>query len=159
MEDNNYLEELRDKLEKKQLDDFWIYLDNKKFKPLHYTKDEILDIIQEDLDTYIDNKFAHIRIGIKKNIKDYSINHENVFSIRIVIYTITKKGKFGRSSELMWGCLIKYDLFDLLDRKFSIDDLKIILDSVNKTIITSDGISGMIYEDMIKALKKNKIKF
>jgi hypothetical protein len=158
MEDN-YLEELREKLEKKNLTNFWINLESKKFKPLNYTKDEILEGINENLDKYIDKKFAHIRIGIKKNIKDYSINHDNVFSIRIVIYTITKKGNFSNNTNHLWGCLIKYDLFDILERKFSLEDLKIILENTNDQVLVSDGITGMTYDKMIKLLKKSKVKF
>jgi hypothetical protein len=36
---------------------------------------------------------------LKKNITNYDINHDNIFSIRIVIYVITSRGKFGRSDE------------------------------------------------------------
>lgn len=106
-----YLEELREKIDNKQLNDFWLYLDNKKFKPINTTKDELLDEISDNIDKYIDKRFAHIKIGIKKGIKNYDENHENVFTIRIVIYVITNK-----------GCLIRYDLFDILDRKFNLDD-------------------------------------
>ena len=154
-----YLEELREKINNKQLNDFWIYLENKKFKPINTTKDDLLEEINDNLDKYIDKRFAHIKIGIKKNINNYDENHDNVFSIRIVIYVITKNGKFGRSDDTMWGCLVKYDLFDILERKFSIDDLKLILDNVNKEILLSDGITGMTYEQMVNILKKYKIKF
>jgi hypothetical protein len=59
----------------------------------------------------------------------------------------------------MWGCLVKYDLFDILERKFSIDDLKLILDNVNKEILLSDGITGIRYKTMLSRLEKYKIKF
>jgi hypothetical protein len=39
-------------------------------------------------------------------------------------------------------------------RKFSIDDLKLILDNVNKEILLSDGITGMTFEQMINILNK-----
>ena len=156
---NNYLEELREKLNNKKLLNFWINLENKKFKPLNYTKEEILEGINNNLEKYVNKRFAHIRIGIKKDINDYTVNHQDVFSIRIVIYTVNKKGDFSRSEDLMWGCLIRYDLFDILEKKFSLEDLKIILENTNDRTIISDGITGMPYEYMIKIFKKEKVVF
>ena len=158
MEDN-YLEELRDKLEKKDLMNFWINLESKKFKPLNYTKEEVLEGINENLEKYIDKKFAHIRIGIKKNIKDYSINHDNVFSIRIIIYTVTQKGNFSSNRSSLYGCLIKYDLFDILERKFTLKDLYILVKATYDEKLKTDCINGISYNDLLNKFKKHKIDF
>ena len=72
---------------------------------------------------------------ITNSINNYDENHESVFTIRIVIYVITNKGKFSRSDEYTWGCLIRYDLFDILDRKFNLEDLKKIINYVNLDIL------------------------
>ena len=154
-----YLEELREKIENKQLNDFWIYLENKKFKPMNTTKDDLLEEINDNLDKYVDKRFAHIKIGIKKNINNYDENHESVFTIRIVIYVITNKGKFSRSDEYTWGCLIRYDLFDILDRKFNLEDLKKIINYVNLDILVSDGLSGISYKTMLNRLNKKNVDF
>ena len=154
-----YLEELREKINNKQLNDFWIYLENKKFKPMNTTKDDLLEEINDNLDKYVDKRFAHIKIGIKNGIKNYDENHESVFTIRIVIYVITNKGKFSRSDEYTWGCLIRYDLFDILDRKFNLEDLKKIINYVNLDILVSDGLSGISYNTMLNRLKKKNVDF
>jgi len=152
-----YLEELRDKLLNKDLDNFWIACYKTEYKPLKISKDELLDTINKNINKYVDKHFANIKIGIKKNIKNYDINHKEIFVIRIIIYTIDNKGKFKKDDIEQWGSVIKYDLFDLLENKFTLKDLYIIVRATYDRILWTDGVNGISYNEMIKKLNKNKI--
>ena len=157
--EGGYLEELREKINNKNLDDFWIACYKSEYKPLKITKQELLETINKNVNRYIDKKFANIGIYIKKGIKNYDVNHDNVFAIRITIYTIGENGKFLKGRLYQWCCLIKYNLFDLLERKFTLKDLYIIVKATNDEILRTDCITGINYNELLDRFKKHKIDF
>jgi len=157
--EEDYLEILREKIDKKDLHEFWIACYKSEYKPMTITKKELLDTINKNLNRYIGKNFAYISIFIKKGIKNYDINHPEVFSIKVTIFQVDDDGKFIKDGIRSWGCLIKYDLFDLLDRKFSLKDLYIIVKAVYDRILESDSLTGRSYNNMLKIFNKHKIDF
>ena len=157
--EEGYLEELRDKIDNKNLDEFWIACYKSDYSPMKVTKKELLDVINKNLNRYIGKHFAFINIFIKKGIKDYNIDHEEVFSIRTTIYKIGEDGKFIKNRIDEWSSLIKYDLFDILEKKFTLKDLYIIVRATYNRILETDGITGKSYKNMIKIFHKKNIEF
>jgi len=157
--EGGYLEELREKIDNKKLDNFWIACYKTEYSPLKISKEDLFNKVNENLERYIDKKFANIGIYIKKGIDNYDIDHKSVFVIRITIYTINNNGKFKKDTLNQWCGLIKYNLFDLLNDKFTLKKLYIIIRAVYERKIKTDCITGITYNQMLDIFNKYKINF
>jgi hypothetical protein len=152
MED--YLEKLKNLIEKKNIKSFWVFTNNDEFKPIKKTKKDIIEKLKKYPNKYGSQNIANVTItirlnGLKKN--------DWIFAIKIDIYEIDENGLINQSPNDTWSLLLKYNSDELSNRPFDMNDIENMISIVNeKLIITS--LDGIHYSDFIKKIKKLKNK-
>jgi hypothetical protein len=136
-----YLIKLEDDLAKKKLDDFWVMINN-EFKVIKKTKTEVKKMLKENLESYKDKQIANIRLFIRKAGLD---DNSWIFAIKITIYEINNDGKIDTTSNSTWGVYIRYNIEELRNNKFKLNELQSLVKKVASKQLTSNMITGITY--------------
>lgn len=156
MDIQKYLDELNEKIEKKQLEKFWLLVDRDDFKPIKNISDkEFKEKINKKINYYADKRIANIKIYIKNKasyIKKKSSLVELVFDIR-------KISKTGLLEDTGRTLLVKYYQTDLEKKKVSLKDVQKFMKLCADGHIGSSVIGGIEFSKIIEKLKEKNIKF
>jgi hypothetical protein len=154
MED--YLEKLKNQIEKKNIKSFWVFTEYDEFKPLKKTKKDIIEKLKKYPKKYGSQNIANVTLtvrinGLKKN--------DWIFAIKIDIYEIDENGLINQSPNDTWSLLLKYNSDELTERPFNMDDIENMISIVNEKLILT-SMDGIHYSNFLKKIKKlkNKIK-
>ena len=156
-----YFFKLKDKLEEKELDDFWIFPDRSDFKPIkNTTKKQIQSYLKGKVKYYAGKKIANVYTIFRPRINFNNIKEEDwIYTIKITIFEISEEGNIDTSISDSWDLNIVYNKKELEDNHFSIKELDIMIKVVSDRNIMTD-IGGMSYSSWIRSynnlLKKQR---
>lgn len=153
----NYYNKLKEKINDKELNDFWVLCNKTDFKPFqkNVSKTAIKKLIKEDIDNFSKKYLANISIVFKPKINFDKIKPDDkILTIKIYIYLVSKDGKIDTSIADTWSLTIHYSLNELENNKFSMTELDKMVESVRKKKVISDLV-GISYTDWINNKKKS----
>jgi len=154
-----YLNKLQEQIEEKDLYDFWIFPENKSFKKIPKTFEEMEEILAKKPEVYGKRKIVYITLHFHQNEKDDSLHRKtgNWFGIIINGYNIDKNGKLiiGRKK---FGGHISWKTDDFAITKFSFKLIERIVKLVAEgDIIHFPTIFGTSLTQVVEMLKRDKI--
>jgi len=103
-----YFFKLKDKLEEKGLDDFWIFHDRTDFKPIkNTTKKQIQSYLKGKVRYYAGKKIANVYTIFRPRINFNNIKEEDwIYTIKITIFEISEEGNIDTNFGDSWGYLL-----------------------------------------------------
>ena len=91
MDIQKYLDELNEKIEKKQLEKFWLLVDRDDFKPIKNISDkEFKEKINKKINYYADKRIANIKIYIK-NKASYIKKNQVLLNLFLILEKYLKQ--------------------------------------------------------------------
>jgi len=156
-----YFFKLKDKLEEKGLDDFWIFPDRTDFKPIkNKSRKQIQSYLKGKVRYYAGKKIANVYTIFRPRINFNNIKEEDwIYTIKITIFEISEEGNIATNLGDSWDLNIVYNKKELSDNHFSIKELDIMIKMASDDEITSD-LGGITYSTWIRSysdfLKKQR---
>ena len=148
-----YLTDLKERIEGKQMDNIWVMAERVDFKPMKgHTKASIQAMFKENVGQYADKLVSNIQIIIYPNKDDKCI------ALKVLVYKISNTGDIDKSLNDSWGCKILYSRKSLTERKFLLKDVEQIMRWVANQQLLCDPLMGMSFESMLKELKQKKLR-
>jgi hypothetical protein len=147
--------ELKDKVENKKLNNFWLICGRSDFKPfLDTTKKDIIKFISDKLQYYKNKNIANVSIIFRPKINFDKINDDDwVFSIQITIYNINNNGEIDYNVGSTWMLSIETSKKEFLENKFVLKELPQMIEMASDRRITSD-VGGISYTSWLNKLAK-----
>ena len=103
MED--YLEKLKNLIEKKNIKSFWVFTDSDEFKTIKKTKKDIIEKLKNHPNKYGSQNIANVTLTVRSNgLK----KNDWIFAVKIDIYEIDENGLINQSPNDTWSLLLKY---------------------------------------------------
>ena len=156
MDVKDYLDKLEKKLEKKNLEEFWILVDRDDFKPIKDLSDkELKDKIKKKINYYAGKRIAHVTIFVKN--KESSIKAND--SLVHLVFGIRKISKTGLLVNVAESLKILYYKDDLENKKITFKDVQRFMKLCADGILNSSVIGGIKYSKLMDKLKEKNIKF
>ena len=150
-----YFEKLRDKIEEKNMGDFWVrasdgnpeIITNKSMAALRA-------LIERNKTEYAGTLMANVQITFRPRIDFARLRKDQtVLTINIEIFSVGQGGEINTSIADSWSLMIQYTSEELLQNKFSIQELQhMIKVAASKKIVTDIG--GMSIGQYKKRLVK-----
>jgi hypothetical protein len=145
----NYLDRLKDMINAKNIKQFAVFPDLKTFKIIKKDKKEIIKMLKENPEKYVDRNIAIVKLlprpsGFKRK--------SDIFAIDIEIYKIYDDGTIDISTGDSWGLLLRYMSDDLEKYPFKMTSLEKIIKLVYKRKITSQ-IGGLYFKEFQDILR------
>ena len=146
-----YFFKLKDKLEEKGLDDFWIFPDRSDFKPIkNTTKKQIQSYLKEKVRYYAGKKIANVYTTFRSIINFDNISENDIiYKINIMIFEISEEGNIDTNFGDSWDLIIVYNKKELAENHFSIKELEIMIKMASDEIITT-GAGSISYNTWIR---------
>lgn len=156
MELYDYLVDLKDKLEVRDLLHFWVMAERQDFKPMKgYDKKQIKKYLKSKAEYYEGKKIAEVFVYIDPKALT---KNKIAMSIKVVIYLIEEGGAIDKNSNSIWVSAINFKEEDLEIQKFKLKLVEQIMKVTTDEIIETDALNGMGYLRFVKKLKKKGIK-
>jgi len=158
-----YFFKLKDKLEEKELNDFWIFPDRTDFKPIkNKSRKQIQTYLKGKVRYYAGKKIANVYTIFRPRINFNNIKEEDwIYTIKITIFEISEEGNIATNLGDSWALNIVYNKKELAENHFSIKELDIMIKIASDRKIMSD-MGGMsysswirYYSDLLKKQRKN----
>ncbi len=156
-----YFFKLKDKLEEKKLDDFWIFPDRSDFKPIkNTTKKQIQSYLKKNVRYYAGKKIANVYTTFRSRINFNNIKEDDIiYKINIIICEISEDGNIDTNFGDSWDLIIVYNKKELAENHFSIKELEIMIKIASEEQIRTD-LNGISYSSWIRSysnlLKKQR---
>jgi hypothetical protein len=152
----NYLNKLEAKIEKKDLEDFWMLVDREDFKPIKGLSDkELYKKIKNKLGYYAGKRIALVKINVK-NESSYVKNKESLIHVVFDIRKISSSGLLDHTGSSL---KVLYYEDDLEKNKLTLKDVHRFMKLCADDILGSSVIGGIKYSKLMVKLKEKKIKF
>ena len=156
MDIKKYLDKLDEKIDNKELDNFWLLVDRIDFKPIKGLSDkEFYKKIKNKIKYYAGKRIANIKIYVKNRsscIKEKDSLVHLVFGIR----KISDSGLLVSTGESL---KVLYYEDDLEEKKPTLKDVQRFTKLCADGILGSSVIGGIKYSKLMEKLKEKKIKF
>ena len=156
-----YFFKLKDKLEEKELKDFWIFPDRSDFKPIkNTTRKQIQTYLKEKVRYYAGKKIANVYTTFRPRINFNNITEEDfIYRLNIIIFEISEDGNIDTNIADSWRLIIIYNKKELTENHFSIKELDIMIKMASERKIITD-LGGITYNKWIhnynNVLKKQR---
>ena len=156
MDIKKYLDKLDEKIDNKDLENFWLLVDRRDFKPIKGLSDkEFYKKIKNKINYYAGKRIANVTIYVKNRnscIKENDSLVELVFDIR----KISDSGLLINSPESL---LVKYYQDDLEEKKLRLKDVQRFMKLCADSVLGSSVIGGIKFSKLMDKLEDKKIKF
>ena len=156
-----YFFKLKDKLEEKELNDFWIFPDRSDFKPIkNTTKKQIQSYLKKNVRYYAGKKIANVYTTFRSKINFDNITEKDIiYRLNITIFDISEDGNIDTNISDSRSLTIVYNKKELAENHFSIKELEIMIKIASEEQIRTD-INGISYSSWIRSysnlLKKQR---
>jgi hypothetical protein len=156
-----YFFKLKDKLEEKQLKDFWIFPDRSDFKPIkNTTRKQIQSYLKEKVRYYAGKKIANVYTTFRPRINFNNITEDDfIYRLNIIIFEISEDGSIDTNIGDSWDLIIIYNKKELAENHFSLKELDIMIKMASERKIITD-LGGITYNKWIhnynNVLKKQR---
>lgn len=156
MDTLEYLNKLREKIENKDLESFWLMVDREDFKPFkNYSDKDLKDLFKKKIKYYAGKRIATIKIFVK-NKESYITKNESLVHI---VFGIRKISDQGLLNPTGLSLLVKYYKDDLDIKKPTLRDVHRFLQLCGDRTLGSSVIGGLKFSKLMKELATKKIKF
>ena len=156
MDTLEYLNKLREKIENKDLEVFWLMVDREDFKPLkNYSDKQLKELLKKKIKYYEGKRIANVKIFVK-NKESYIKKNDSLVEL---VFDIRKISDRGFLNDTGLSLLVKYYQDDLDKKKPTLKDVQRFMKLCADDILGSTVIGGLKYLDLMKDLKTKKIKF
>jgi len=154
----SYFNKLKEKIQEKELDNFWLFIDKSEFKPIkNVTKKDIQKKLKKDVEKYSGKKIAQVSLVFKPKISFKKLkNNDIIFTIKIFIFKINENGDIDYDTDSEWELVINYNVTELNNNHFTLKELNKMILASSKLKILSD-ISGIPYTNWLN-FNKHKSK-
>lgn len=103
---------------------------------------------------YKDKNFINVGITFRPCIKfDKLKENDWILAIQIYIYKVSDDGKIDYDTSNTWRLVINYTKNELDNNRFTLNELKNMIDKTAEHSITSD-LEGISYTNWLKQIKK-----
>ena len=146
-----YFFKLKDKLEEKELKDFWIFPDRSDFKPIkNTTRKQIQSYLKGKVRYYAGKKIANVYTTFRSRINFDNIIEDNwIYTLNIIIFDISEDGNIDTNISDSRSLTIVYNKKELAENHFSIKELEIMIKMASDGIITT-GAGSISYKTLIR---------
>lgn len=156
MDIKKYLDKLEEKLEKKDLEEFWVLVDREDFKPIKGLSDkELYKKIKDKLKYYAGKRIAYVKIYVK-NRESCIKKNESLVDLVFGIKKISESGLLLNEAETL---LVLYYQDDLENHKITLKDTQKFMKLCADGILNSSVIGGIKFSKLMDKLKEKNIKF
>jgi uncharacterized protein YegJ (DUF2314 family) len=156
MDIKKYLDKLDEKIDKKDLDMFWLLVDRIDFKPIKGLSDKIFyKKIKDKIGYYAGKRIANVKIYVKN--RDSSIKEHD--SLVHLVFDIRKISNSGLLENVPGSLKVLYYQDDLEKNKPTLKDVQRFTKLCADRILGSSVIGGIKFSKLMDKLKEKKIKF
>lgn len=156
----DYLDNLKEQIDKKDSWSFWTFPDRSGFKKLkNMDSKKMQKLIHEDLDKYKNRRVVSFGIAdIHRNTSPTSQRNQfgTMLAVKLRVWTINDDGSFSKRPRDNWGADFTWEVEDFKTTKFSFKLLERIMEPVAAKKITCVSLTGYPIAALIKDLKKLK---
>ena len=148
-----YLVDLKERIEGKHMDDIWVMAERVDFKPMKgYTKTSIQEMFKENIGHYAGKLVANIQIFIYPKKKQ-------CITLKVHIYTILDNGNIDKSISDNWGATVHYHVHNIEKRKFFLKDVEQLMRWVADRKVITDTFVGLSLDMLSTQFKKHNLRF
>lgn len=150
--------DLKDKIDKKKLNEFWLVCGRSDFRPLiDMNKKDIIKFISDKIQYYKNKNIAKIILIFRQKINVDELNDDDwVFIIKITIFNIDDNGKLDSGIGSTWMLIVEYSKKEFIENKFTLKELSQMIEMASDSKIVSD-LGGISYTSWkIRLAKKLK---
>jgi hypothetical protein len=160
MDDNellDYLDDLKKKYSKLEMENFWVMADSSTFRPIKVDSVGIKKKLASKPEHYAGKRVASIDIFID-NTKKAIVTNDSLIDLCIQVYQIQEGGKIKTSGGIK-TLLVLFFREDLDQHKFRTKDVERFLKLCREGTLKSDVINGIPFDILMKKLEKKGIDF
>lgn len=147
---DEYLRTLKETLEEKQLNDFWVLPHRAQFKPIKgYTRKQIEKWLRGKAAHYGGKHIAHVNIGVfDRNLGTGKM----VAFVSILMFEIREDGEINKPGVMGWGAMVNYYEKDIEMRRLLMKDVKQMIDLCYRKKLVTDTFNGESFAKVSKKL-------